>query len=138
MTAPSTDRGTSLPGHNDWRRHAHCLDEDPELWFALAGSADELSALLICQRSCPVRQSCLDDALGMPAKDDWGIRGGTTRDERAHLRAERRGRPSGTEQPCGTTSAARAHRRAHEPVCAPCRAAERVEAATRRRTGVAA
>lgn len=66
---------------NDWRHHAACLDEDPELFFptaepgTTAHTAQQAEAIKVCAR-CPVAAECaalganLDDGVygGMPEK----------------------------------------------------------------------
>jgi WhiB family redox-sensing transcriptional regulator len=79
--------------YDDWREHAACRDEDPELFFPLsemgpgARQADEAKA--VCAR-CPVREQCLEYALDNGL--DHGIFGGLTESERRRLR--RGARPS--------------------------------------------
>ncbi|TDX84957.1 WhiB family transcriptional regulator [Amycolatopsis arida] len=70
-----------------WRDKAACRDTDPELFFAFADTADERTAKAICWGHCPVRESCLEEALA--AGIDAGIWGGLTEDERRGLRRRR-------------------------------------------------
>lgn len=77
---------------SDWRHHAACRDEDPELFFPVTdqgpGAMQTARAKAICHR-CPVRAECLqfaiDDGL------DYGIFGGLTGTERRIL-VRRQGR----------------------------------------------
>lgn len=67
----------------EWRNLAACRNEDPELWFPLSEQAAEaVAAMEICGR-CPVARACLDGALR--EKDQHGIRGGFTADDRRGL-----------------------------------------------------
>lgn len=78
---------------DDWRDHAACRGEDPELFFPVGTTGPALdqidAAKAVCHR-CPVMMECLSWALdhGEPA----GIWGGRTEDERRALRV-RRARP---------------------------------------------
>lgn len=81
---PGTDAGAA---REDWRAWAACRGEDPELFFPVASlgpayQAQVMAAKAVCRR-CPVRSSCLAEALRrMP----YGIAGGLTEQERRHLR----------------------------------------------------
>jgi WhiB family redox-sensing transcriptional regulator len=76
-----------------WRTDAACQDLGPDLFFPLGTTGpaivQTITAKQIC-RSCPVRRECLIDALGIPACQDLGIRGGLTEGERVTLRQTRR------------------------------------------------
>lgn len=76
----------------DWREHAACRDQDPDLFFPIGDAGPALQqiddAKAICHR-CPVTEECLRFALA--TGQDYGIWGGLTADER---RALRRHRPS--------------------------------------------
>ena len=78
----------------DWRHKAACLDENPELFFPIGttGRAVEQAerAKAVC-RTCPVTTPCLQWAL--ETRQDAGIWGGLTEDERRVLRRTRRHRP---------------------------------------------
>lgn len=71
----------------DWRNHAECRDEAPELFFPLGTSGihrdqvDEAKA--VCRR-CPVRGACLEWAVDHPSLE--GIWGGLTVGERRNHR----------------------------------------------------
>jgi WhiB family redox-sensing transcriptional regulator len=70
----------------DWKLDGLCTKTNPRKWFPeTAGEArwNNEKAKAICA-VCPVRQTCLEDAL---AKGEAGIWGGTTEDERADMRA---------------------------------------------------
>lgn len=80
----------------DWRHHAACRDEDPELFFPLSeigpGARQVDRAKAICAR-CPVRAQCLEYAIDNGL--DHGIFGGTTETERRTLRRRaRRNQPA--------------------------------------------
>ncbi|HIV57820.1 MAG TPA: WhiB family transcriptional regulator [Candidatus Stackebrandtia faecavium] len=71
----------------DWRHHAICRDEDPELFFPIGDSGPGLAqieqAKSVCQR-CPVTEECLKWAL--ESGQDAGIWGGMSEDERRSLK----------------------------------------------------
>ena len=70
----------------DWRHHALCRDEDPELFFPIgtAGPAavQVEQAKVVC-RSCPVVTPCLSWAV--ETGQDSGVWGATSEDERRAL-----------------------------------------------------
>lgn len=74
----------------DWRHHAACRDEDPELFFPIGDSGPALvqieDAKEVC-RSCPVVDSCLRWAL--ESGQDGGVWGGMSEDERRALKRRR-------------------------------------------------
>lgn len=78
---------------NDWRNRAACLTEDPETFFpAVSGVALEAAAVpakRVCA-GCPVRMRCL--AWALENREEHGIYGGYTPDERKSMRrsAQRR------------------------------------------------
>ncbi len=78
----------------DWRYHAACRDEDPELFFPIGNSGPALiqieEAKEVCQ-SCPVSNSCLQWAL--ESGQDSGVWGGMSEDERRALKRRRAARP---------------------------------------------
>lgn len=78
--APGWDKG-------HWRRCAPCRDEDPELFFPISSTGQALAQITeakkVCVR-CPVRKVCLRFAL--TTRQDHGIWGGLTEDERRNLR----------------------------------------------------
>jgi len=71
----------------DWRDHARCLDEDPDLFFPIGSTGPAVvqanRAKEICRR-CPVVSDCLDWALSN--YQDAGVWGGTTEEERRLMR----------------------------------------------------
>lgn len=71
----------------DWRHHALCRDEDPELFFPIGTTGPAATqvqeAKLVCQR-CSVTEDCLSWALD--SGQDSGIWGGTSEDERRTLK----------------------------------------------------
>jgi WhiB family redox-sensing transcriptional regulator len=72
-----------------WVESAACRGEDPVLFFGPDGERQpereirERKAKSVCMR-CPVRAACLESAL--ESRDQYGIFGGMTEDERAKLR----------------------------------------------------
>lgn len=79
----------------DWRYHAACRDEDPELFFPIGSSGPALTqieeARQVCRR-CPVATACLEWALD--SDQDSGVWGGTSEEERRKLRRQRTRQPS--------------------------------------------
>lgn len=75
----------------DWRGRAACIDEDPELFFPIGTTGPAIeqanAAKRVCAR-CEVRESCLEFAL--ETRQDAGVWGGLTEDERRVLRRRRR------------------------------------------------
>ena len=71
----------------DWRHHAACRDEDPELFFRIGNTGPALSqideAKRVCQR-CAVMEPCLQWAL--ESGQDSGVWGGLSEDERRALK----------------------------------------------------
>jgi WhiB family transcriptional regulator, redox-sensing transcriptional regulator len=71
----------------DWRHHAACRDEDPELFFPIGNTGPALlqidEAKRVCQR-CAVLEPCLQWALG--SGQDSGVWGGLSEDERRALK----------------------------------------------------
>jgi WhiB family redox-sensing transcriptional regulator len=71
----------------DWRHHAACRDEDPELFFPIGNTGPALlqidEAKRVCQR-CLVMESCLQWAL--ESGQDSGVWGGLSEDERRALK----------------------------------------------------
>ncbi|MEU2786244.1 MULTISPECIES: WhiB family transcriptional regulator [unclassified Streptomyces] len=72
---------------DDWRDHAACRHEDPDLFYPIGTSGPTLmqteEAKAVCRR-CSVREACLRWALDM---DQFtGVWGGTSEAERRALR----------------------------------------------------
>ncbi len=71
----------------DWRHHALCREEDPELFFPIGTSGPAAvqveQAKVVCRR-CPVVHDCLDWA--MDSGQDSGVWGGTSEEERRALK----------------------------------------------------
>jgi WhiB family redox-sensing transcriptional regulator len=67
----------------DFRHHAACRDEDPELFFPIGETGAALlqieEAKAVCRR-CPVVKACLQWALDTGS--DSGVFGGLSEDER--------------------------------------------------------
>jgi WhiB family transcriptional regulator, redox-sensing transcriptional regulator len=77
----------------DWRAEAACMDEDPELFFPVGTTGPAVDqayeAKRVCAR-CVVREPCLEFALD--TRQDAGVWGGLTEDERRSLRRARQRR----------------------------------------------
>jgi WhiB family redox-sensing transcriptional regulator len=71
----------------DWRHHASCTHEQPELFFPVGTTGPALAqtavAKQVCRR-CPVLTECL--AWALTTGQDFGVWGGTSEDERRALR----------------------------------------------------
>jgi WhiB family transcriptional regulator, redox-sensing transcriptional regulator len=94
-TAPgcrSLDRPYEEQGTMDWRDHAACRDEDPELFFPVGTSGPALlqiaEAKAVC-RHCQVSSECLKWALA--SGQDAGVWGGLSEDERRALKRRNAG-----------------------------------------------
>lgn len=72
---------------SEWRHHALCRDTDPGLFFPVGTTGLAIEhierAKAVCGE-CPVAASCLDFA--METRQDAGVWGGTTEDERRLMR----------------------------------------------------
>ncbi|TRV80700.1 WhiB family transcriptional regulator [Streptomyces sp. 130] len=77
----------------NWRTHAACRDEDPDLFFPIGTSGPALvqaeEAKAVCRR-CPVQQECLRWAL--ENNQDAGVWGGLGENERRALKRRTRHR----------------------------------------------
>ena len=82
---------TVLAQGHDWRALGACRDEDPELFFPISamGPAAEQAAAAkaVCAR-CRVRSQCL--AFALANRQDYGVWGGKTEEERRAMRTRRR------------------------------------------------
>ncbi len=71
----------------DWRQHALCREEDPDLFFPVGTGGPALAqaedAKSVCRR-CPVMQRCLRWA--MESGQEYGVWGGTSEKDRQSLR----------------------------------------------------
>ncbi|MFI1928504.1 MULTISPECIES: WhiB family transcriptional regulator [unclassified Streptomyces] len=72
---------------DNWREHAECRNEDPDLFFPIGTSGPALlqteQAKAVC-RHCPVREQCLEWA--METDQTLGVWGGTSENERRALK----------------------------------------------------
>ncbi|MCX0247646.1 MULTISPECIES: WhiB family transcriptional regulator [Streptomyces] len=78
---------------DNWRMHAACRDEDPDLFFPIGSTGPALvqveEAKAVCRR-CPVQQECLRWAL--ENNQDSGVWGGLGENERRALKRRNRQR----------------------------------------------
>ena len=80
---------SGMPMRSEWREQANCATADSRLFFGQQGEGQrerhrrEVAAKAICER-CPVRGSCLADALAR--QEPCGVWGGLTAWERRVLR----------------------------------------------------
>jgi WhiB family redox-sensing transcriptional regulator len=79
MTALAPAEATTL---GTWRFRAECRTADPRLFFPSSPVVGD-RAKRVCSR-CTVRDECLHHALAVGERH--GIWGGTTADERQHMR----------------------------------------------------
>ncbi|MEU1434273.1 WhiB family transcriptional regulator [Streptomyces sp. NPDC005786] len=75
----------------NWRTHAACRDEDPDLFFPIGSTGPALvqteDAKAVCQ-GCPVKEQCLRWAL--ENGQDAGVWGGLGENERRALKRRSR------------------------------------------------
>ncbi|AVV46915.1 WhiB family transcriptional regulator [Streptomyces sp. ID05-04B] len=80
---------------DDWRQHAACRREDPDLFFPIGTSGpalmQEQQAKAVCRR-CPVQEACLEWA--METDQTLGVWGGTNETERRALKRRIKARRS--------------------------------------------
>ncbi|MCX5263904.1 MULTISPECIES: WhiB family transcriptional regulator [unclassified Streptomyces] len=80
---------------DDWRQHAACRREDPDLFFPIGTSGPALmqeeQAKTVCRR-CPVQEACLEWA--METDQTLGVWGGTSETERRALKRRIKARRS--------------------------------------------
>lgn len=73
---------------HDWRDDARCKEMDPDLFFPAGTTGPALlqieAAKEVC-RQCTVREDCLEDGL----REEYGIWGGITEEERRYIRRQR-------------------------------------------------
>ncbi|MDH6629544.1 WhiB family redox-sensing transcriptional regulator [Streptomyces sp. LBL] len=71
----------------NWREHATCRHEDPDLFFPIGTTGPALvqqeQAQAVCRR-CPVQEQCLEWALD--TGQSIGVWGGTSENERRALK----------------------------------------------------
>lgn len=79
------DPPANLPADADgWETHAACRDHPADRWrFHADTSFDDIAVPLGICAACPVRAECATAAID---RDEWGIWGGLTREQRAELR----------------------------------------------------
>jgi WhiB family redox-sensing transcriptional regulator len=72
--------------NQQWRSKAACQGLDPEIFYPLDDD-DGYEAKAVCD-VCPVREACLEHALGYREKE--GVWGGATERERRRIIRQRR------------------------------------------------
>lgn len=88
----SRPTSTSFPGStggtlsSSWTDHAACSDKDPEMFFPDSGDRKAVEQAKAVCRTCPVVNECLTHALMY--ERNFGVWGGTTPEERRHLRRQ--------------------------------------------------
>lgn len=94
---------TGLRPYDRWWLRAACGPGDADLFFPEPGSLSrtewrrrEQAAKAVCA-ACPVRRSCLEEALLKP--EEFGVWGGLTADERARTLVEAATHQAGPETP---------------------------------------
>jgi WhiB family redox-sensing transcriptional regulator len=78
-----------------WQPRGACRNVEPDLFFPLSAaqaSADRIAAAKAVCAGCPVRRECLSFALS--TRQEHGIWGGRTEQERARLRRRIPPRPA--------------------------------------------
>jgi WhiB family redox-sensing transcriptional regulator len=74
-----------------WRESGSCRDSDPNFFYPLGkglAARQQAEEAKRCCSSCPSREPCL--AFALTTRQDLGVWGGTTPDERRLLLRERR------------------------------------------------
>ena len=81
---------------SDWRDRAACLGDDHDAFFPHRDDATGTDAALRVCATCPVATECLEAALAkegnLAGQYRYGIRGGTTPEQRASLARARTGK----------------------------------------------
>ena len=70
-----------------WRQFARCRGVNPSIFYPVSEEDEALEAKAVCAE-CPVREPCLEYALG--AREKHGVWGGLTERERRRLLRQRR------------------------------------------------
>jgi WhiB family redox-sensing transcriptional regulator len=85
------DSTTKTPASARWRDRAACAAPgvDLALFFPDPGERGKVAKAKRVCAGCPVRGACLAEALSLSWNRDYGIRGGTTREERRRPAARR-------------------------------------------------
>lgn len=86
---------TETPLDDDWVGRAACKGMPVELFFDEHGNVPR-RARMLCE-SCQVTDQCLDEALTVSIRDDFGFRAGTSAVQRRKIRTQRH--QSGTYTP---------------------------------------
>jgi WhiB family transcriptional regulator, redox-sensing transcriptional regulator len=90
----------------DWRHHAICREEAPELFFPIGNTGPALieieEAKSVCRR-CPVMEQCGRWAL--ESGQEYGVWGGLTEDERHDIWRRRAVRRQAGNHPPATAAA---------------------------------
>ncbi len=71
----------------EWRHLAACRDSDPSLFFPVGRTGmavEQVAAAKVVCKDCPAQADCLEFAL--TTNQDSGVWGGTSEEERRHLR----------------------------------------------------
>lgn len=71
-----------------WRKRAACRGIDVEIFYPETDDDDDAEAAKAVCEVCPVRQTCLEHALGHRERE--GVWGGTTERERRRILRQRR------------------------------------------------
>ncbi|MFH9425463.1 WhiB family transcriptional regulator [Streptomyces sp. NPDC017529] len=81
--APSAD----LPVNANWREHAVCKEEDPDLFFPIGNTGPALlqieEAKAVCRR-CPVMEIC--GLWALESSEKHGVWGGMSEDDRRRIK----------------------------------------------------
>jgi WhiB family redox-sensing transcriptional regulator len=107
---------------------AACAGEDLNMFFPDTPNNRAVAAKAVC-KTCSVVAECLQFAL---ENYEQGVWGGTTDNQRRHLRRSLGIERQKVRPECGTTAAYAAHTRFGEPPCALCRKANAVARARHR------
>jgi hypothetical protein len=136
-SAPEFPAAQDGVGGSGWRDRAACVGiGDPEIFFSDRGEHAGRVAKWVCNRTCPVREECLADALrhevGLDGRWRHGIWGGLNGNQRAALDPTRRPTadwvqidPARCPWPNQPARSVARHRRLGQELCPPCREWER-------------
>lgn len=93
----------TLPRSYDWRDDAECRSHDPEMWHPAGTTGPHLAQIADAKRvcfGCPVMTECRQWAMGH--RQESGIWGGTTEQERVNWRRRMAREKAAAEQPLPT------------------------------------
>jgi WhiB family redox-sensing transcriptional regulator len=94
LAVPRGVAGSPQMGQN-WRHAGVCRQHDPNLFYPLGRGQAALEQIAVAKALCgicPSREPCL--AFALASRQELGVWGGTSPDERRRLLGRKRGRPA--------------------------------------------